>query len=477
MTDGQASDPEDPDARRRLTRISSDRARVAALAGTGMVVAVMQTVVTPIYPQLPEYLDAAPADITWVLSATLLAAVVSTPISTRLGDMYGKRRVLLVLLGIVVAGNVLAGFSNELTTMIVARVLQGTGLGAIALGISILRDILHPRSLSGAVALVSATLGIGGAIGLPVAALIAEHFDWHALFWLGAMLSTAAGIAVLAVVPPSTLRAGGRFDLVGAIGAGVGLTSVTLAISKAQAWGWWALLLALAAAPVFAWWARRELRVADPFVDLRVAARRPVLLTNLASVGVGFSFFVVTGSLPVILEAEPVEGVGFGLDLFTASLCLMPLGVVMFLVSPLAGRLSRARGARFSFLLGIAVIVAGFAFGALFLDEVWHVIAVSTFTGIGVGFAYGAMPTLIMAAVPSSETAAANGLNSLMRTFGSTLSATVVGAIIAASLSDGGLQRWAFETIFALGAAVACLSLLLASLVPAHLAAGRRQLG
>ncbi len=163
-----------PRQRKRLTRVRSDNAMIATLAATGLIAAFMQTVVTPIIPELPELLDTTRADASWVLTATLLAAAISTPISGRLGDMYGKRRIMLALLVIMAVGCVIAALSSTLIPMVVGRVLQGVGLGVIALGISILRDVVHPKNLGGAIALVSATLGIGGSLGLPLAAVIAQ---------------------------------------------------------------------------------------------------------------------------------------------------------------------------------------------------------------------------------------------------------------------------------------------------------------
>jgi MFS family permease len=443
---------------------------IATLATTGLIAA---TLVTPIIPRLPRLLDTTTADASWVLIATLLAAAISTPISGRLGDMYGKRRILLLLLGIMVAGSIVSALSNTLIPMVVGRVLQGIGLGVIALGISILRDVIHPKNLSGAVALVSATLGVGGALGLPLAATIAQTVDWHWLFWLATLFGVLAIIGVVTVVPVSTLRSGGRFDLVGALGIAVGLVGILLAVSKGTEWGWTSLLtlgLLIGGVVVLLAWGVFELRTRDPLIDLRVAARRPVLLTNLTSISVGFAFFVVTAALPTVLEAPMASGVGLGQPLILASLCLMPLGLVMFLLSPVAARLSNARGPRTSLILGGIVVTAGFTIAVFLLDEVWHVILVSTITGIGVGFAYAAMPTLIMSSVPPSETAAANGLNSVMRTLGSSVSATVVGVILAtnSTIFDGVAvpTRGAFALVFAMGAGVVLVGVVIALFIP-----------
>ena len=470
MTDDGSLTPRE---RRRLSRTPSDRAIVATLAGTGLIAAFMQTLVTPIIPELPQLLDSNPADTSWVLTSTLLAAAISTPISGRLGDMYGKRRILSILLLVMTAGSVIAALSDSVIPMIIGRSLEGIGLGVISLGISILRDVIHPKNLGAAVALVSATLGIGGAVGLPVAAVIAQYFSWHYLFWLATLLSLVAFALVLRTVPVSTLRSGGSFDFVGAAGLAIGLIGILLAVSKGNAWGWGSPLtlgLLIGGVLVLVAWGFYELRSPHALIDLRVAARRPVLLTNLASISVGFAFFIVSGSMPILLQGSPVTGVAFGLPLLIASLCLMPLGLVMFFTSPWAARLSNARGPRVSLILGASIIAVTFALGIVLNTEVWHVILISTLVGFGVGFAYAAMPTLIMNAVPPSETAAANGLNSVMRTLGSTISATIVGVIMSTQIvvSDGVAipTHVAYELCFAIGAGVALTGVIIAFFIP-----------
>ncbi|MET4780538.1 MFS transporter [Glaciihabitans sp. UYNi722] len=459
--------------RARLTRRPSDRATTTTLALTGLIAAFMQTLVTPIIPQLPTLLDSTTADTTWVLTATLLAAAISTPISGRLGDMYGKRRVVLILLILMAAGSIVCALSNTLIPMVIGRIFQGVGLGVISLGISILRDVLHPKSLGGAVALVSATLGVGGAVGLPVAAVIAQNFDYHYLFWLAALLTIVAVVLVATIIPVSTLRAGGHFDFVGAIGFGLGLVGILLAVSKGSTWGWTSPLtlgLFVGGVVILVIWGFVELRTKEALIDLRVASRRPVLLTNLASISVGFAFFITTASLPVLLEAPTVSGVGLGQTLIISSLCLMPLGLVMFFMSPVAARLSNTRGPRTSLILGGIIITIAFALAVVLHSQIWHVILVSTIVGFGVGFAYAAMPTLIMRAVPPTETAAANGLNSVMRTLGSTVAATLVGVILASNFTLSGKvpipTSQAFQMVFAMGSAVALAGVLLAFFIP-----------
>ncbi|MGG7510043.1 MFS transporter [Plantibacter sp. YIM 135249] len=423
--------------RARLSRPTNDRAVVATLAFTGLIAAFMMTLVTPLLPELPQLLDVPSSDAMWVVTATLLAAAVATPIGGRLGDLYGKRRMVLILLAVLMAGSVLAAFSSTLIPLVIARSLQGAAIGVIPLGISILRDVLHRDRLGSAVALVSATLGVGGAIGLPVSALISQYLDWHVLFWVAGGLGLIGFLLIWRIVPVSTLRSEGTFDWVGAIGLAIGLVGILLGVSKGNEWGWAspaALGTMIGGAVVLIVWGVFELRTASPLIDLRVATRRTVLLTNLASITVGFAFFGSTVALPQLIEAPTGTGVGLGQSMLVASLCLMPSGLIMWAMSPVAARLTAKRGARLSLLLGIVIIAVGYMLAIGLMTEVWHTVLTATAVGFGVGFAYAAMPTLIMGAVPASETAASNGLNSVMRTLGSTIASAAMGAILSANL-------------------------------------------
>ena len=441
---------------------------VLALAGLGA--SFMQTILIPIQPRLPELLSASADDTPWVITATLVAAAVCTPIAGRLGDMYGKRRIAMALLLLQAAGAILAALSDSLLPMIVARVLQGMAAGVIPLGISILRDVLPPRRLGSAVALVSATLGVGGALGLPLSAVVADNLDWHALFWLAAGIAVVCFVLFAAIVPASAQRSNGRLDVVGIIGLSFGLIAVLIAISRGGQWGWAdgrTLGFLIGGLCVLIVWGLYELRVKEPLVDLRVSARGAVLLTNLASVAMGFALFASNVVFPQLLELPSATGIGLGLSLVVASLVLAPAGLAMMAVSPIAGRLERLRGPKPLLVAGAAVIAVSYGAALLFHTEFWQILVVNVLLGVGVGLGYAAMPALIMRAVPVHETGAANGLNALMRSLGTSIAAAIVGAILAQSVihtngvpgpSEGGFM---LTLILGLSAAVICLVLAL----------------
>ncbi|MCR3752000.1 putative arabinose efflux permease, MFS family [Lentzea californiensis] len=435
---------------------------VAVLALGGITVSLMQTLVIPLLPRFPALLDSSPGDTAWVITSTLLASAVATPVIGRLGDMYGKRRMLLVSLLMLVAGSVIAALSYSLVPLIIGRVVQGLAVGVIPLGISIMRDELPLERLAGATALMSASLGVGGALGLPAAAFLVEQSDWHMLFWTSAAAGVLVLVAVLVVVPESPVRGGGRFDFLGALGLSVALICLLLGVSKASTWsGATTTGLFVVAAVVLGLWGWWELRSPQPLVDLRTTARRQVLLTNIASAVFAFAMFAQSLVLPQVLQLPASTGHGLGQSLLVTGLVLVPSGLVMMATAPLSAKISNARGPRVTLILGALVVAIGYSAGVFMLTAVWQLVVVSAVIGAGIGLGYGAMPALIMGAVPASETAAANSLNTLMRAIGTSVSSAVAGVV----LTQVGVP-FSFQLIMGLGAATALLAVVVAAFIP-----------
>ncbi|GLZ56071.1 MFS transporter [Actinomycetospora sp. NBRC 106378] len=443
---------------------------VAVLALAGITVSLQQTLVVPLVPQFPRLLGAAPADTAWIVTSTLLTAAVAVPIVGRLADMTGKRRMLLFCLVMLIAGSVVAALSTSLVPLIVGRALQGLSTGLIPLGISLMRDELPAERLGSAVALMSASLGVGGSLGLPLAALIAQTADWHVLFWAAAGLGVLVLVLVLALVPESAQRAGGRFDVVGAVGLAVALVSLLLAVSKGSGWGWGSattVTLFAVAVVVLAAWTFWELRTPQPLVDLRVSARRQVLLTNAASIVFGFSMFAMSLVYPQLLQLPASTGYGLGQSILVAGLVLAPGGLCMMAMSPVSARISAASGPRTTLMVGAVVVAVGYGIGALFHGAVWQLMISSVTIACGIGLAYGAMPALIMAAVPVTQTAAANSLNNLMRALGTSFASAIAGVLLASLVSASGAPtEGAFVLVMLLGAGGAVIALVIMAFVP-----------
>jgi Arabinose efflux permease len=446
---------------------------VGVLSFCGIVVSLMQTLVVPLLPDLPRIFGTSAANTSWVMTVTLLTAAVSNPVSGRLGDMYGKRQMLLINLALLVAGSVIVALSSALMPVIIGRALQGCAIGVIPLGISIMRDELPHERLGSAMALMSATLGIGAAIGMPLAAWIVEHADWHAMFWMSAGIGLLDIPLVALFVRESSLRSAGRFDFVGAVGLTIGLVCLLIAITQGGGWGWGSgrtLGLLAAAVVTLILWGVYELRRTEPLVDLRTSSRRPVLLTNMASILIGFTIMAMMLVLPQLLLAPKATGYGLALSMMQAGLCMAPGGVMMMLLSPVSAWISRTWGPKASLMIGAGVMGVSYALGIFMTSDIWQIMFVSTAISAGLALAYAAMPALIMDSVPETETAAANGLNALMRSIGTSASSAVTSAVMSGmTMSVGALVMptlRGLQVAMAIATAAAVGGLLITAFVP-----------
>lgn len=463
---------------------------IGVLAAAGIVVSLAQTLVVPIIGSLPEIFGTSSANAAWIITVTLLAGAVATPVLGRLADMYGKKPMMLIAIIPFIVGSVVCAVAGSLPTMIAGRGLQGLASGMVPLGISLLHDVLPKDKAGSGIAFMSSSMGIGGALGLPLAAAVAQFASWRALFWVTAAVALITAVAIWKVIP-STSRGthkSGRFDFVGAIGLAAGLVPLLLAVSKGSEWGWGSTLalgcFAFSAVVLVAWgW--YELRQKDGLVDLRTTVQPVVLLTNLAAITVGFSMYALNLILPQVMQLPTSVGYGLGQSMLQMGLWMAPMGLGMMLVSSLGARITRTRVAKVTLSLAGLIIAVGYGAVALIVGTIvsadsgvpttWVLILLmlsSVIIGCGIGFAFGAQPALIMSAVPAHQKAAANGFNSLMRSFGTTASAAVIGVVLAAmtqQLGDAVIPSQAgFVVSLLIGCGSALVTAILAAVIPGN---------
>ncbi|MEV4788844.1 MFS transporter [Streptomyces tuirus] len=466
--DQSAAIPEPPSASTRRERLT-----VPVLAFGGILMAVMQTVVVPLLPDLPRLTGASAGTVSWMVTATLLSGAVLTPVLGRAGDMYGKRRVLMAALGLMTAGSVLCALTSDIAVLIAARALSGAAAAVVPLSISILRDELPPERRGSAVALMSSTVGVGAALGLPLAAVIVQYANWHTMFWVTSALGAAGVTLVWWAVRESPVREPGRFDIPGTIGLATGLVCLLLGVSQGGQWGWGSARvvgLFAAAVVVLAVWSWQQLRAERPLVDLRLVGQPRVGLSHVAALLAGFAFYANTLVTAQLVQAPAATGYGLGLSIVATGLCLLPGGIVMLLLSPVSARISAARGPRITLALGAAVIAAGYAVRIADSRELWMIIAGATVVAVGTTLAYSALPTLILRAVPPEQTASANGVNVLMRTIGQAGSSAAVAAVLVHHTSPvGGVPvptLHGYLLAFAMAGAVALVAAAAALCIP-----------
>lgn len=441
----------------------------------GLTVSLQQTSMVGALADLPDALGTSTENVSWIVTVTLLTSAVAMPIVSRLADMFGKRKMLLLCLALVTLGSLIGAVGGSLPVILIGRALQGISFAIVPVGISVMRDLLPPRQIGAAVALMSATLGIGGAIGLPVGGLVYSTWGLSAVF----LMSAAVGLALLLLVPlvvsESTIRSPGRVDHIGSILLSAALVALLLPISKGAAWGWGSPLtigLFIASVVLMALWIPYELHRAQPLVDLRTMARRPVMLTNVATVLIGFSMFGQLLGVTQLLTLPRGAGAGFGFSPMQAGLFLLPSGIVMVLLAPVSAAISNRFGAKTTLLTGGTLVVLGYLVMIPWISSLAVLLIGSTVMGSGIALAYAAMPTLIMRSVPVTETASANGLNALLRSIGTSSSSAVVALMLSSDVvqTAGGEAptAHAFQMIFVVSLIGAFVGTLVATMLPPH---------
>lgn len=456
---------------------SSSRASWELFAvGLGaLMVSLSQSLLVPIIGVLPVELNTSPSTVTWLLTSTMLVAAVALPIMGRLGDMFGKKLMLLIAVATLVVGSLMMVFTDNIPVLIAGRVIQGVSMSAVALGISLLTTLLPRERVGSAIAVVSAMLGVGGALGMPLSGFVAEHWSFHVLFAITAAGGLIAFLAILLIVPESPLRTGGRVDLVGGTILTAALLCLLVPLTQAAEWGWGdprvaglitaAIVLTVVLVLV-------ELRIKEPLVDMRALGQRPIILTNLVSILFGFALFASMLGTAAFVEAPTESGYGFGASLMVGGLTMLPSGLAMLFLAPVAARMIARLGAPLTLTIGAAIVGAGWIARIAYSDSLTQVVIGTTIIGAGTGIGFAAMPALINAHTPPTEIAAANGLNSLFRSSGSSLASAIGGSVLAANtviLGEFAVPSLdAYHQLFLMCGLAAFAAALLALLVPRH---------
>lgn len=427
----------------------------------------------PAVPSIQEATGASATEVTWVISGYLLAATAATPVCGRLGDLLGKRRVLLGLLAILALGTAIAAASTSIWPLVAGRVVQGVGGGIYPLCFGIIRDELEASEVPGAIGIISSLMGVGAAVGVVVSGLVLAElpYQWLFVFLLAGVLAALAGTWRYVPDRPAPARAGGRINWAAALLMSAGLTTLLLAISSGPDAGWASArvlgLTALAAALLVAW-VRVELATRAPFLDVRMLRARPVLSANAVAVLLGLLMFAGFLLVPQLAQEPVSTGYGFGEDVTVAGLFLLPWSLVQVALAACSGPLERRVGARALLVAAIASCATGGVWFTVSRGAVWEVLVASGLMGGGIGLAFAAMSSLVVAHVRPDQTGAATGMNAVIRLLGGAVGTQLAGSLLAAStLADGSPTAGAYTAGFALTAGAGLLALVAALWMPA----------
>ena len=445
---------------------------LGALLLAALSFALLQTMVAPALPQIAEQYGTSPSIAAWVMTGFLLSASVCTPLAGKLGDLFGKARVLAGVLALFSIGSIVCALAPTIELVIAGRLVQGVAGGVFPLAFGIINDEVPADRRAVGIGLMSAMFGIGGGIGLPLSGVIVDNADLSFLFLVG-LLAVPAAVAVHRLVPPSPPRARTRVDWRGAAVLSSGLATVLLAISRANSWGWdapltWGLLATGVA--LLLGFVQLERRTRDPLVDMRVLNERSVLATNVAAFLTGLAMFGSFLLIPQFAQTPESAGYGFGMSVTEAGLVMLPSAATMLVAGPLGGMLGTRFGFRRVLMLGTFLAGASFALLTVAHGAVIDFVVAGVLMGAGISFAFASMANLVVTSVPARDVGIATGINTIARTVGGAFGAALVTALLTAETIGASATptEGAYTGAFAISALGALLALGAAFMIPAH---------
>lgn len=393
----------------------------------------LQAMVGPAVPTLQRELHADTSELAWMMNSFILSAAVATPLAGRLGDMFGHRRVLLAVLGLLAVGTAVCGAATSLPQLVVGRVIAGLGGAVFPLAFAIVRDVFPAGRVAPTIGLLSALTGVGGGVGIVMAGPIVDHLSYHWLFWFPLVLIVAALVAAVVWVPRGEPAGPVEpVDWVGAVLLSGALVALLLALTKAGEWPPAKVAAMLAAAVLLGIaWVFAAARNPAPLIDLRTMRLRAVWTANAAAVLSGVTMSTGMFLLPQLAAMPEDTGFGMGLGATQAGLFILPQSFTILVAGVAGGRVGARYGSRLVLVTGTAVMTTGMTALALWHAAVWQALVSSAVIGFGVGLLQTALANAVVEAVPAGQTAAATGANTVARNIGMTLGGQQAATVLA----------------------------------------------
>lgn len=419
-----------------------------------------------VYAALPTFIVDFQTDastVGWAVTAFLLVAAASAAVCGRLGDMYGRERVLIVLLAAAAVGSVVSAVGDSIGWIIAGRAIQGVAGAILPLCVGLAREHLPAHRVPVAVSLIAGSAVAAGSAAQLIAGVLIDHASWHMIFVVAAVYATGA-LALVAFVLPWRPPTGSteKVDYVGAVMFVPAIAAVLLGVNKSTAWGWTdagTLGLVFGGLLVLVLWVLWELRTTSPIVNIRQFANRKFSLTMLATFAIALGpLGVVAMIIPMVLQSPVDAPFGLGLTPTNAGLVTFFGSMFGMACTPLSGKIAAAVGARASMLLGSGLFLASNVLLFAFNDSMIGMLALVVSTSVASAFAFTALPNLLVEAVPAHCTSEATGTNTVIRTAGSGIGASIATMLLSSTVLASGFNSTDGLNAVALMLVVTCIA-------------------
>ncbi|MCB2075734.1 MAG: MFS transporter [Novosphingobium sp.] len=417
-----------------------------------------------------------PVGVGWLLTAFTLTAAASAAVAGRLGDLYGRRRVMIVMLLIACSGSLLSALHSELEWIIAGRAIQGVSMAILPLGFGILREHVDNRHLGLGVSVIGATYTVGGGVGVVIGGLVVDNWYWQGLFFISAGLAAFSILFVLACIPPSKVVARQKHvDVLGGVLFAPAVALILYGLVEGAQAAWAPRLLGLIATGmvVLAIWTVYELRHPNPLIDVRLLGRKQVGLANLNIFAISLGPLLGPAIYLPFLQQPVWTGIGFGITATMAAVVKIPANILASVAALGSGAASKRVPVRTIMIVSACGNIAGWLGLALWPGNFWFCVTMIVFLIVPLGSVLLVLtPSLVMGAVPEDRTSEATGLTQVVRAFGKAVGLQMIALGFASaqvSNADGSVTfpaADAYITVFAACAALCAISLVLVISLP-----------
>lgn len=413
---------------------------IGVMAFMGMLVTYVETMITPALPILVNFFNTNYDQLSWVITAYVISGTISAAIFGRLADIYGKKRIFLVLASGYAVAISLGGFAQTLQELIAIRAIQGMGMGMFPVAFALLNDQLPKEELALAQGIVSATFAGGAAVGLVIGAWITQNFGWEWSYH--SAIPVAIGLVALAyaVLHDESVRKEQGIDLPSIVLLGGGLVALILGLSEGQSWGWFSTLTLLSfslSAVMLVAFVYSEKRSREPFINMQLLGVRNVFLANFTGLfsmaGLYFLFYSIP---PLLQDPQPA---GFGVSIIQSGIVLLPASLLSMAFAPIGAKVTTERGPKVAIIIGTAILFL--AYMGLYFNRgsELSVAEDAAILGLGMSFIFVGVINILLLSTPPDKSGEATGMNVVFRNVGTSLAPAIGGV---------------FETAYVMNAAV-----------------------
>ncbi len=373
---------------------------------------------------------------TWLITAFALSGAATAAIGGRLGDMFGRRLVLTVIIGLMGIGSLISVLSHDLMWIIVGRVFQGVAGAVLPLCYGITREVAAPGKAPVWIGLLTGAYSFSSAIGYILGGHYADIGEWRGIFWLTTIAAALLVAPIYLIVPAPKVSRPGRFDFIGAILFAPAVAAILYGITASKERGWHDSLVlgcvGMGVLMLVVWWFH-ELRDSDPLIDVRLLRRRQIWVGNVCGALSSIGMMQLPVVALLLLQQPRMAGIGLAVTGYMAGILKLPSNVASLFAAPVSGWISQQNRGREAMIWGALVGVAGWGWLYFLHDTVMEVVIGTCICAFGSSMLLASIPNLVLEGTPPDRSSEVTGLTGVVRSMFSGIGAQTMALLLATS--------------------------------------------